>query len=134
MPLDLDQALGPHVQALAARARRSEVLAANLANADTPGYKARDLDFAGLITALGTPPALAPRATHAAHLGGATATAADAGGELRYRVPAQAALDGNTVDSQVEQAEFARNAIAYQASLTFLSGRIRTLLTAIRGD
>lgn len=133
MPLDIDNVFGIHAQALSARARRAEVLAANLANSDTPGYKARDLSFSGLLAVDGgaLPPVMA-RATHAAHV--QPAALAASGGELLYRSPNQPALDGNTVDTQVEQAEFARNALHYQASLGFLNGRIRSILTAIRGD
>ncbi len=134
MPLDLDQAFGLHARMLGLRAQRAEVLAANLANSDTPGYKARDFDFAALLAAgpqAGLPP-VTLATTHASHQQ-ADGTLSG-GAEMLYRVPHQASLDGNTVDTQIEQAEFARNAMHYQASLTFLSGRIRTLLTAIRGD
>lgn len=135
MPFNIDAALGIHPQALSLRSRRAELLAANIANADTPNYKARDIDFrAMLVAAQGTDraPAVRLAATRAAHLQG-EATAA-AGGELQYRVPHQPSIDGNTVDPQAEYAQFAQNAVHYQASLTFLSSRIRSLLTAIRGD
>jgi flagellar basal-body rod protein FlgB len=131
MPISLDTALGIHAQALALRARRAEVLAANLANADTPGYKARDLDFAGTLAgAQGGAMGLA--ATARRHLAGEPVTPGS--GELLYRVPMQPSIDGNTVDTHTEYAEFALNALQYQASLTFLNGRIRTLTTAIRGE
>lgn len=131
MSLSLDKALGIHAQALALRARRAEVLAANLANADTPGYKARDLDFASVLSgAQGERIGLA--ATVRGHLSGEAAAAGS--GALLYRVPLQPSIDGNTVDTQTEYAEFARNALQYQASLSFLNGRIRTLMTAIRGE
>lgn len=130
MPLSLDTALGIHAQALALRARRAEVLAANLANADTPGYKARDLDFASALAgAQGERITL--MATARGHLSG---EAAAGRGALLYRMPLQPSIDGNTVDTQTEYAEFARNALQYQASLSFLNGRIRTLMTAIRGE
>lgn len=134
MTLDIDAAFGIHAQALALRARRAEILAANLANADTPAYQARDFDFrAALNHAQGAGPADVIRvaATHPGHLhGDGEALAVD----LLYRVPAQPTLDGNTVDTQVEQAELARNAMSYMTSLTLLNGRIRSLRTAIRGD
>lgn len=135
MPLNIDTALGIHPQALAVRARRAELLAANLANSDTPNYKARDIDFRAVLGAVQTAdgePQVALAATHGAHLQAEGAGLAD--GELMYRVPSQPSIDGNTVDPQAEYAAFAQNAIQYQASLTFLSGRIKTLLTAIRGD
>lgn len=149
MSISLDSALGIHAQALALRARRAEVLAANLANADTPGYKARDLDFAdgiearvarqaGRVSGFASALALAQggalrlAATGPRHLAGEQGPAGS--GELLYRVPMQPSIDGNTVDTHIEYAEFARNALQYQASLTFLNGRIRTLMTAIRGE
>lgn len=141
MPMDIDQALGIHALALRLRAARAELLAANLANSDTPGFKARDLDFrAAFEQALGqtTTPATAVvlRVTHPAHLAGGTAGGLDPSLEafVRYRVPMQPALDGNTVDARREQAEFMDNAVRYQASLTFLGGKLRTLLMAIRGE
>jgi len=135
MPFNIDTALGIHPQALTLRARRAEVLAANLANSDTPGYRARDLDFRA---ALGGTRAdqethsIRLAASHAGHL--QADGAALLGGELLYRIPTQPSIDGNTVDPQIEYAAFAENALRYQASLTFLGGRIKTLLTAIRGD
>lgn len=134
MPFNIDAALGIHPQALAVRARRAEVLAANIANADTPNYKARDVDFRALLGAAQTQPANARLVTtHAAHQSDALGTGAADGG-LRYRTPQQPSIDGNTVDPQTEYAQFAQNALQYQASLTFLGGRIKGLLTAIRGD
>jgi flagellar basal-body rod protein FlgB len=111
MPMPLDSYLGVHPQALKLSAQRSEVLAANMANADTPNYKARDVDFK-------------------------TALAASANGSTGglYRVPLAPSLDGNTVDVHVEQANFAQNAIRYQSSLAFLSGKFRSLVTAITGQ
>lgn len=135
MPFNIDAALGIHPQALVLRARRAEVLAANLANSDTPNYKARDLDFRA--TLMGAQArmdggALPLASTDASHLQ-ADSTALP-GAALLYRVPSQPSIDGNTVDSQVEYSQFAQNAIQYQASLTFLNSRIRTLMSAIRGD
>lgn len=133
MPITLDGALGVHEQALGLYARRAEVLATNLANADTPRYHARDIDFkAALASAQASGSNRLPLvATDAKHLGPG---AGSSDFTLLYRTPHQAALDGNTVDTQVEQAEFAQNALRYSASLTFLSGKIRGLMTAIKGD
>jgi flagellar basal-body rod protein FlgB len=135
MPIDLDSALGLHPQALTVRAKRAEALAQNLANADTPNFKARDIDFRAALAQAqqqleqGRPPMTA---THPMHL------PLDEGGPanpaLLYRQPLQASLDGNTVDTQKEHAEFMENAVRYQASLQFLGQRLRTLLIAIRGE
>jgi flagellar basal-body rod protein FlgB len=134
MPFNIDTALGIHPQALAVRARRAEILAANIANADTPNYKARDLDFRALLGGAQEQQVTARLvATNAAHLPDADASG-NVGGGLMYRMPLQPSIDGNTVDPQTEYAQFAQNALQYQASLTFLNGRIRGLMTAIRGD
>jgi len=138
MPINLNAYLGVHADALKIRGQRTEVLARNLANADTPGYQARDLDFrAALAQAGGAGGAGAPFAlttTRANQIG----TAMDASGEtaanLKYRVPLAPALDGNTVDVQMEQANFAENAVRFQATLSFLSARFRGLMTAITGQ
>ena len=128
MPSQTD-VLGIHSQALALRARRAEILATNLANADTPGYQARDLDFRAVLAGVG---AAAPvSVTDPRHLGGADT---DSDYAVSYRVPLQASLDQNTVDVQAERAAFLDNAMRYQASLTFMNGRIRGLLAALRGD
>lgn len=131
MPISLDSALGIHAQALLLRSRRAELLAENIANADTPGYKARDLDFKQALSSAQQGAAL--RVTQPDHIQ-PSAVAGVNGVQTGYRNPLQPSLDGNTVDMQVEQAAFARNAVDYQTSLTFLSGRIRTLMTAIKGD
>ena len=107
-----------------------ELLAANIANADTPGYKARDIDFAAAMRSAGAEQGALLR-THERHLAGG---AADGGAEVLYRVPGQPSLDGNTVESQREHAEFMDNAMRYQASLNFLDGRVRSLRSAITGQ
>lgn len=126
----LDSALGISPQVLALRAQKTELLAANIANSDTPGYKARDIDFsAAMANASGAQEALTR--THAAHL----STSGTPGNvEPMYRLPTQPSLDGNTVESQREHAEFMDNAMRYQASLNLLDGRINSLRTAIRGQ
>jgi len=127
---NFDQALGIHADAALWRARRAEVLAANLANADTPHYIARDLDFATLLQDEMGPTALTQ--TDAQHFGLGSARNFDS--DLMYRVPAQASLDQNTVDVQAERAAFLDNAMRYQASLRLLNGRLTGLLNAFRGD
>jgi flagellar basal-body rod protein FlgB len=138
MPMNLDAYLGVHADALKLRSQRTEVLARNLANADTPGYQARDIDFkaamAQVTGAGGVDAPVALKTTHTNQI----ATAVDASGEtnanLKYRVPMAPALDGNTVDVQMEQANFAENSVHFQATLTFLNARFRSLMTAITGQ
>ena len=137
MPTSLDQYLGVHAAALDVRGRRTELIANNLANADTPGYKARDLDFrAAMARAAGEQPTQGVHlsTTRPGHIGGAAAADASTGPDLKYRTPLAPALDGNTVDAQLEQAAFAENAVRYQATLTFLNSKFRGLLTAIMGS
>lgn len=140
MAISLDNVFGIHEQALKLRAQRTELLASNLANADTPGYKAKDIDFdAALRSAMSNSgsnsgnESTAMRTTNAAHMQDLSA-----GGGLdswiKYRVPNQPALDGNTVETHVEQAAFARNAVEYQATLQFLSGESKSLMQAIKGS
>lgn len=131
MNLRNDPIFGIHGFALALRSQRMQVLASNLANADTPGFKARDLDFQALLSGeTGNPLPLA--VSHATHL--ATGTEGGLGAEAKYRVPLQPSLDGNTVDAQMDQARFAENALSYQVSLTLVNSRLGSLLTAITGN
>ena len=134
MPLNLDAYLGVHADALKVRGQRTELLARNLANADTPGYKAQDIDFRSALAAAGAAEKpVAMRATDKQHLGTASG-ASDAPTTLKYRTPLAPSLDGNTVDVQMEQAAFAENAVRFQATLSFLSARFRGLMTAITGQ
>ena len=134
MRFNLDAYLGVHQQALLIGARRTEVLANNLANADTPGFKARDIDFKAALAAAGDPGAPLPMAqTSSLHLA-TSGTEGGADGALRYRTPLAPSLDGNTVEPQLEQAAVAENAVLYQATLTFLNSRFRGLMTAITGQ
>lgn len=109
---------GVHAAALQVRSQRMGVLASNIANAATPGFKARDIDFA--------------QALNAAQ--GSNGLSSDFGGALKYRTPLNPALDGNTVELSTEQTAFAENAVAYQTTLAFLNGRISTLTRALRGE
>ena len=132
MPINFTQALGIHPEALSIRARRAEILAANMANADTPGYKARDIDFkAALAGAQNDDPQLSLKRTSPSHIAG---TLVDDPLAVKFRVPNQPSVDGNTVDADRERSEFASNAVGYEASLTFLNGRLSSLMTAIKGD
>lgn len=133
MPLNIDSALGVMPEALILRGRRSELLASNLANADTPNFKARDFDFrAAMDQAYAGQVALA--ATHTNHISMTDVSNGIGNAALQYRMPSQPSLDGNTVDAQVEQANFAENAVNYQATLTFLTARIKGLMGAIKGE
>ena len=137
MPSTIDNYLGVHAAALKLRSQRTEVLAANLANADTPGYRARDIDFKHALAAASGQNNLGGgvqmTTTKSGHIGAATANGTPAP-ELKYRVPLAPALDGNTVDGQLEQAAFAENTVRYQATLSFVSSKFRALMTAITGQ
>lgn len=119
-----------HQNALQLRALRNEILSSNIANADTPGYKARDIDFKAAFRQVQESPA-SLRTTDARHLPNPASTAA--GTEVMYRLPMQPSVDGNTVEADVEQAQFAENTVRYRATLTFLSGTITGLRYAIKG-
>lgn len=129
----LDRFIAPQLHALDVRARRGEVLASNIANADTPNYKARDFDFArALRGAQGARAGLSLALTSAKHLSQSHASAGAI--DLQYRVPVQASIDGNTVEMDTELAQFSDNALRMQADLTFLSSRLRSLQIAITGQ
>ncbi len=131
MSLTTDNLFGINTQALNLWQRRGEVLASNMANADTPGYLARDIDFRkALATAAGDSGNLALQTTTPGQIGSGN-TAANA--PLAYQIPSQPSMDGNTVDEQVEQADFAANSVHYQASLSFITAQIHMLRTAITG-
>ncbi|HUD31213.1 MAG TPA: flagellar basal body rod protein FlgB [Novosphingobium sp.] len=109
---------GIHGKALELRSQRMGVLASNIANAATPGYKARDIDFGAAIKAADAG-ASADRAAHGATL---------------YRVPVMPSLDGNTVELQNEQVAFSENAVGYSTTLEFIRSRVDTVKRALRGD
>ncbi len=135
MSISFDSALGIHEKALGFRAQRAEVLANNLANADTPNFKARDLDFASVLAAQadksknGTFNMATTQTQHIAMQG---LELADPG--LNYRVPTQPSIDQNTVDEQIEQSNYAENAVQFQASFTLLNAKFKGLVAAIRGE
>ena len=132
MSFNFDSYLGVHEQALHLRAKRAEVLAANLANIDTPHYKARDIDFsAALKSAASAPGAGTMRTTHAMHI---QTQQFISDYDLKYRNPYQNSLDGNTVEHQVEMAAFSDNAMRYMANLRIISGKFNPLRTAIKGQ
>lgn len=134
MASKLDDLLSFQHQALSLRAHRQQILAANIANADTPNYKARDIDFASALkdaVAGRGDGSLAMARTVPGHLAG-NADAAPA--SLLYRRNTQSSVDGNTVDMDVERSQFAENAVHYEAGLTFITGRLKTMLSAIQGN
>jgi len=135
LKIGIDNALGVHDNALMLRSQRTEVLARNIANADTPGYKARDLDFHAVLAAqtqAAKTNAGNIQATHSRHL--STDQGAAGSADLQYRMPLMPSLDGNTVEAQVEQAEFAENSLQFMASLRFVNGKFGSLMTAIKGE
>ena len=121
-------------QSLGLRAQRQEVLSSNIANADTPNYKARDLDFGAVLAAQAArgEGSFATRPTDARHI--ATEGLEIADPSLRFRTPAHASLDQNTVDLQIEQSNYAQNAVDFQASFTLLNSKFRGLMSALRGE
>ncbi|CAM5486102.1 MAG: flagellar basal body rod protein FlgB [Pseudomonas sp.] len=134
MSISFDKALGIHEKALGFRAQRAEVLANNIANADTPNYKARDLDFGAVLAAQAArgEGSFATRTTDARHIAAEGLEIADP--SLRFRTPAHASLDQNTVDLQIEQSNYAQNAVDFQASFTLLNSKFRGLMSALRGE
>ncbi len=129
----LDNYFGVHEQAMRVRASRAQLLAENIANADTPHFKARDIDFQAALASAGhelNPAQM--RVTDSAHISAPDNQPFSA--EIMFRTPQAASLDGNSVDSEFEKSEFLRNAVEYQVSLKFLDGKIRTLMSAIKGD
>ena len=130
----LDDTMRFHQTALNARAYRQQVIASNIANADTPNFKARDVDFrAALAGALGGKTAdVAMKITSKRHIAGAAGGTFDA--SLKYRNEEQGAVDGNTVNMDVERAAFAENSVQYQASVTFINGLITGMQRAIQGQ
>ena len=135
----IDQYLGFNEAALSLRAQRQELLASNIANADTPNYKARDIDFSsalrGALASKGA--AGGPMATTAQNHIGRGAPTGDMlsnGTPVMYRGVVQGAVDGNTVDMDVERNQFADNALRYEAGITMINHQIKGLLAAIQGQ
>ena len=123
MPAGLDDYLQFNTEALKLRSYRQELIAANMANGDTPNYKAVDIDFTQALKAVTERPTR-----------GATGSAATSAPEILYRTPAQASLDGNTVEMDAERAKFADNTVRYEAAMRFLNGQLRTMLAAVQGQ
>ncbi|XVJ69363.1 MAG: flagellar basal body rod protein FlgB [Rhizobacter sp.] len=130
----LTDSLNFHGQALTLRAERQKLIASNIANGDTPGYQARDIDFASALReatgAATASPAMAR--SSGAHLSGSTGAMGEP--RLVYATSSQTNLDGNTVDMDRERASFVDNAVKYEATLRFINGNVRTMLDAIKGQ
>jgi flagellar basal-body rod protein FlgB len=133
MSISFEKALGIHESALRFRSERAAVLANNLANIDTPNFKAKDLDFK---QALGQQMKKARQfdaaTTNERHISAASLTGL--GDDLLYRTPQQPSIDGNTVEDQIEHAEYMKNSLAFQASFQFLNNKFLGLRSAIRGE
>ena len=125
----VENALGIHERAIAVRNRRVELISQNIANADTPNYKARDLDFKKLIAGV---EGMQVMATDKRHYEIAQLENTPDG--LKFRVPFNSATDGNTVEMSVEQAQYAKATADYQATLMFLENRIAGIRKALRGE
>ncbi|MCL2589913.1 MAG: flagellar basal body rod protein FlgB [Betaproteobacteria bacterium] len=134
----LEKNLMPHQAALNLQAYRQQLLASNIANSDTPNFKSRDILFRDALDealgrgSRGKPLPLPLTKTNARHLGGKTKFSPD--DFVRYRMEWQSAVDGNTVDMDMERAAFAENTVHYEASITFINGLLRTMQTAIVGQ
>ncbi|MBI5429601.1 MAG: flagellar basal body rod protein FlgB [Nitrosomonadales bacterium] len=130
----LDDLTRFHQTALNLRAARQGVLASNIANADTPNYKAKDVDFASALqnALAGTSTALPVVKTAPQHLDGSAGNSV-MGAPLMYRKPLQPSADGNTVDMDVERAQFADNAVRYEASVKFVSDELKEMLAVLQG-
>ena len=130
----IDSTLRFHQEALNLRARRQEVLSANIAHADTPNYKARDFEFGSALAQAverGRQSGSSPLATTSSlHMAGDMQSGG--GADLLYRMPTQSSIDGNTVEMDAERVNFADNAMRYELNLTVLSSRIKSLLSAVQ--
>lgn len=130
--ISFKNALGIHPDALRVRTERSEILANNIANSDTPGFKARDLDFKGILRGeYESRDRMELSRTNARHI---PAEAVATESSLKYRIPTQPAVDGNTVETDIEQAQYARNALEFQSSFTFLNSKFKGLSKALRSE
>ena len=125
----LDALFKADATALSLRQKRMEILGSNIANAATPHFKARDIDFESAYKSALNNGELTKTANAHIDVGGTADSA-----EVRYRVPLSPSLDGNTVELHVEQVQFAENATHYEATLSFLNGRINTMRKALKGE
>ena len=127
----LQNPLGIHATALKLREQRTGVLASNIANVDTPNYKARDIDFSSVLA---TTESNNMRTSHGRHISVSNYQALQGDSMIKYRMPNGASLDGNTVEVNTENNLFTENSLRYQATSTFLNNRIRGVMSALRGE
>ena len=132
MAISFDSALGIHEDALLLRAKRAEVLANNIANADTPNFKAKDIDFRAVLSGEMEDQDLSLEMTQAGHE--SEFIDPDLSAELMYRIPMQPSVDNNTVEVQEEMSRYTDNAIRFQSSFTMLNSKFTGLVSAIKGE
>ena len=130
----IDDAIDFNGRALLLRSERQRVIASNIANADTPGFQARELDFAQSLRAASAFASGTTLSTTDARHSALGAAAAGGSTQLVYATPSQASLDRNTVDMDRERAAFADNGVRYEATLRFINSHVRTMLSAITGQ
>ncbi len=128
----LDNALNFHQTALNVRAARQEVLSSNVANGDTPNFKARDIDFSSVLSDALSSNTNKTGLTTTSPMHLSSSSENSLASQALYRIPQQPSADGNTVEMDAERTRFADNSIKFDASLTFMSGQIRGLMLAIR--
>lgn len=132
MAISIDKVTQYHETAVLLRNKRSEILASNIANANTPGYKARDIDFKDAMRIASSQQASGLRKTHSAHFSSGQGIPET---KLKYIEPFQTGTgDGNTVDLPSQQVAFGQNALEYQMSLRFLSSKFKGMMTALKGE
>ncbi|NMY28479.1 MULTISPECIES: flagellar basal body rod protein FlgB [Pseudomonas] len=137
MSISFEKAVGSAERALIYRSQRAEVLSNNIANADTPNFKARDLDFPALLASQSkrmTDAQFSLQTTNLKHIAGNGSAAEIDERALLYRIPNQPSLDQNTVDQQVELAKYTENGIHFEAAFTRLNGSFKGLIKALRGE
>ncbi|MDH3610071.1 MAG: flagellar basal body rod protein FlgB [Gammaproteobacteria bacterium] len=131
----LDNYFGINAQSVLVRSKRAEVLASNIINADTPNYKAKDLDFDAILKSNNSIGSIKPVAISSSHRNHISVDSTDSFSlQTKYRIPEHASLDGNTVDSHVEKGKFAENAVRYQISLSMLNNKIQGLISTLKGE
>lgn len=128
----MDNVYGLYEKALALCEERSQLLGSNLANASTPHYKAKDINFQGMLNDMSHQETSAAELIGAepGHLTGESAASAN----VMYRVPMQTSMDGNTVDQEIERKNFMQNAVRYEVNLTFIQNKTKELIEAIKGE
>jgi len=131
MAIHLDNVLGLHENAMHLQSRRAQMIAQNLANSDTPGYQAKDIDFKAALSTVQAGMHAPLKNTSAGHI---QPDGYFMGAEIMYRQPMQPSIDGNTVEPQIEMSEFTDNSMRYLMSLRLFNGRVQGMLSAIRGE